>query len=91
MKILKPIITEKTMSDATKGKYTFKVAKSSKPQIAQEIEKTFKVNVQKVNIINTKPENKLIKGRFKATIKPYKKAIVTLKKGQKIEGYEVKE
>jgi large subunit ribosomal protein L23 len=91
MKILKPIITEKTMSDATKGKYTFKVAKASKPQIAQEIEKIFKVNVEKVNIINTKPEKKLIKGRFQATIKPYKKAIVTLKKGQKIEGYEVKE
>jgi len=91
MRILRPVITEKTMNYATQGKYTFEVAEANKPEIAKAIEKAFKVEVTKVNISISKPENKLIKGRFKATTKLWKKAIVTIKKGQKIEGFEVKE
>ena len=92
MIVNKPIITEKSMQDAANGKYTFKVSSSSnKPQIAKEIEKVYKVEVKKVNIIISKPEEKMVKGKYLSKIKSWKKALITLKKGQKIEGYEVKE
>lgn len=92
MIINKPIITEKSMQDATNGKYTFKVSKSAnKHQIAKEIEKVYKVKVEKVNIMVSKPETKTVKGKYLSTIKSWKKALITLKKGQKLEGYEVKE
>ncbi|MDO8686695.1 MAG: 50S ribosomal protein L23 [Candidatus Berkelbacteria bacterium] len=92
MIINKPIITEKSMQNATNGKYSFKVSKSAnKHQIAKEIEKVYKVKVDKVNIMIQKPETKIIKGKYASTIKSWKKAMITLKKGQKLEGYEVKE
>ncbi len=84
--ILGPIVSEKSMSDASKGKYTFKVSKkATKKDIRKAIEEQFKVNVLKVSTIT-------IKGRsVKAGIKriesfkePFKKAILQLKEGQKI-------
>lgn len=93
MKILiRPMITEKAMAMAAGSKYVFEVATSAnKHQVSQSIKEIYKVDVVKVNAIRIKSEEKLIRGRYKATIKAKKKVIVTLKKGQKIEGFEVKE
>ncbi len=90
--VLKPIITEKSMQDSTKGKYVFQVDfKANKHQIAENIENVYKVDVIRVNIIKVGSEEKTIRGRYKIKTRPWKKAIVTLKKDQKIEGFEVKE
>ena len=83
--IRNPIITEKATILSEQNKTVFKVhAKANKKNIKRNIEKLFKVNVIKVNIINRKPKLKLKQGR-KTFKTGYKKAIVTLKKGQSID------
>tara|TARA_B100001564_G_scaffold257097_1_gene218947 strand:- start:169 stop:462 length:294 start_codon:yes stop_codon:yes gene_type:complete len=83
--IRSPIITEKATILSEQNKTVFKVhAKANKKNIKRNIEKLFKVNVIKVNIINRKPKLKLKQGR-KTFKTGYKKAIVTLKKGQSID------
>lgn len=90
--LIRPIITEKSMLQVSEGKYTFKVAPNvNKHQIAQSIETIYKVEVIEVNIIKVKSVKKMVKGSIKATDRGFKKAIVKIKKGQKIEGFEVKE
>lgn len=90
--LVRPIITEKSMSMAAESKFVFEVAlAANKPQIAEIIEDIYKVEVLKVNVIRKPSEEKIVRGRFLATSKEKKKVIVTLKKGQKIEGFEVKE
>jgi large subunit ribosomal protein L23 len=80
-----PTITEKATSLSEFNKIVFKVNDgASKNTIKRTIEKIFKVNVIKVNTINTKGKTKLIKGK-KSIKSGYKKAIVTLKKGQSID------
>lgn len=93
MKVLiNPIITEKAMQDVGNSKYTFQVASDvNKHQIAQAIKEIYNVEAIKINIIKIKSQKKLVRGKTLATDRGYKKAIVTLKKGQKIEGFEVKE
>ena len=83
--IRSPIITEKATILSEQNKTVFKVhKKANKKTIKKNIEKLFKVNVVKVNIINQKPKLKLKQG--KKTVKSgYKKAIITLKKGQSID------
>ena len=83
--VISPNITEKSTSLSEFNKIVFKVnKKASKNVIKRSIEKIFKVNVIKINTINIKGKNKLI--RNKKSFKPgYKKAIVTLKKGQSID------
>lgn len=89
--LISPLITEKSISRVADGRYSFKVAaKANKPLIAEAINHLYKVNVVKVNIIRMKDENVLIRGRYPARKKGCKKAIVTLKKGQKIPGFEEK-
>ena len=84
-KILSPIVTEKSTSLSEQNKIVFKVPnKSNKFILKKNIEKIFKVNVVKVNIINKQPRKKITRGK-KVKIKGYKKAIVTLKKGQSID------
>ena len=84
-KIISPIVTEKSTNLSEQNKIVFKVpSKSNKNNLKKNIEKIFKVNVIKVNIINKKPRIKLTRGR-KVKIKGYKKAIITLKKGQSID------
>jgi len=84
-KILSPVVTEKTTNLSEQNKIVFKVpADSNKKNIKKNIEKIFKVNVTKINIINKKSRNKLTRGR-KIRVIGYKKAIVTLKKGQNID------
>ena len=83
--IISPAITEKATSLSEFDKVVFKVHKgASKSSIKKSIEKIFKVNVIKVNTINFKAKTKLV--RNKKSSKPgYKKAVVTLKKGQSID------
>ena len=84
-KILSPIVTEKSTSISEHNKIVFKVpAKANKKNLKKNIEKIFKVNVTKVNIINKKNRIKITRGK-KIKVKGYKKAIITLKKGQNID------
>ena len=80
-----PIITEKATILSEQNKTVFKVhEKANKYTIKKNIEKLFKVNVIKVNIINQKSKTKMRQG--KKSHKPgYKKAVITLKKGQSID------
>ena len=83
--IRNPIITEKATILSEQNKTVFKVhEKANKKSIKKNIEKLFKVSVVKVNIINQKTKIKLKQGR-KSYKSGYKKAIVTLKKGQSID------
>ena len=84
-KVLSPIVTEKSTSLTEQNKIVFKVPfKSNKSILKKSIEKIFKVNVVKVNIINKSSRNKVARGR-KVKVPGYKKAIITLKKGQSID------
>ena len=83
--IRQPIITEKATILSEQNKTVFKVhSKANKTTIKKNIEKLFKVNVIKVNIINTKTKIKLKQGKTSKK-SGYKKAIITLKKGQSID------
>ena len=84
-KILSPIVTEKSTNISEQNKIVFKVpGKVNKKIVKKSIEKIFKVNVTKVNIINKKNRIKITRGK-KIKVKGYKKAIITLKKGQNID------
>tara|TARA_Y100000591_G_scaffold321690_1_gene337043 strand:+ start:833 stop:1126 length:294 start_codon:yes stop_codon:yes gene_type:complete len=84
-KILSPVVTEKSTNMSEQNKIVFKVPNTSNKKIIKKsVEKIFKVNVTKVNIINKHSRNKISRGR-KIKVKGYKKAIITLKKGQTID------
>jgi large subunit ribosomal protein L23 len=84
-KIIAPIVTEKSTNLSEQNKVIFKVhAKANKNNLKKNIEKIFKVNVTKVNIINKKTRMKITRGK-KVRVKGFKKAIITLKKGQNID------
>ena len=83
--VISPNITEKSTSLSEFNKVVFKVHKgASKNSIKKSIEKIFKVNVIKINTINLKGKSKMVRNK-KAYKSGYKKAIVTLKKGQNID------
>ena len=83
--ILSPLVTEKSTNLSEINKVVFKVnSLADKKSIKKSIEKIFKVNVVKINIINKQSRFKTAKGK-KVKIQGYKKAIVTLKKGQNID------
>ena len=83
--IISPTITEKATSLSEFNKIVFKVHEgASKNSIKKNIEKIFKVNVVKINTINLKGKTKMVRNK-KAYKSGYKKAIVTLKKGQSID------
>ena len=83
--IISPTVTEKATFLSEYNKVVFKVHKgASKNSIKKNIEKIFKVNVIKVNTINYKGKTKIVRGK-KTYKNSYKKAIVTLKKGQSID------
>ena len=84
-KILSPIVTEKSTNLSEQNKIIFKVPhKTNKINLKKNIEKIFKVNVTKINIVNKKTRIKTT-NRGKKKIPGYKKAIVTIKKGQNID------
>jgi large subunit ribosomal protein L23 len=83
--IRQPIVTEKATILSEQNKTVFKVhSGANKNSIKKNIEKLFKVTVIKVNIINTKKKQKIKQGKL-STKPGYKKAIITLKKGQSID------
>ena len=83
--ILNPLVTEKSTYLSEMNKVVFKVNSSAdKRSVKKSIEKIFKVNVVKINIINKQRRIKIAKGK-KVKVQGYKKAIVTLKKGQNID------
>ncbi len=83
-KIKSLVYTEKSNKQVADGKYQFHVdAQCNKDEIASLIKKSFGVEVEKVNIINTKSKAKRFKG-IEGKTAAFKKAIVTLKKGQAI-------
>jgi len=84
-KILFPVVTEKSTNLSELNKITFKVPDgANKKNLKKNIEKIFKVNVIKINIINKQNRTKLTRGK-KVKVSGYKKAIITLKKGQSID------
>ena len=83
--ILSPLVTEKSTNLSEMNKVVFKVnSLADKKSIKKNIEKIFKVNVIKINIINKQRRIKIARGK-KAKVRGYKKAIITLKKGQNID------
>ena len=84
-KILSPLLTEKSTNLSEQNKIVFKVPNSAnKVNLKKNIEKIFKVNVTKINIINKQNRKKITRGK-KIKVPGYKKAIITLKKGQSID------
>lgn len=87
----KPIITEKTQLLNASGKYTFQVERAAnKIQIASAIEKMYGVTVEKVNTITQIGKKKSRMTRTKMSsgkTSTFKKAIITLKKGELIDFY----
>jgi large subunit ribosomal protein L23 len=86
--IIKPVVTEKTMNLLADNKYTFLVdKKSNKTEIKNAIEDIFKVKVDKVSTMVVKGKPKRM-GRFEGRTSDRKKAIISLKPGQKIKLFE---
>ena len=87
--LIRPVITEKFAADAESPKYMFEVHReANKLEVAREVAKRFKVEVAAVNMIVQKGKFKAQltkKGRFEGRTQDWKKAIVTLKTGHKID------
>ena len=84
----RPIITEKNTTLQGQNKYAFEVAvKANKHQVKQAVEKAFKVEVVAVNMIAVPGKTRRV-GRRQVKTSPWKKAVVTLEAGQKIEFFE---
>ncbi len=90
--ILRPVISEKSMDQTNKSKYTFAVADgANKLQIKAAVQELFKVTVVNVNVLTTKPKEKSRnrrRGRQVGFTSPWKKAVVTVKAGDSIEFFE---
>ncbi len=90
--VLRPIISEKSMDEAQHFKYTFAVHDdANKIQIKAAVEELFKVNVTAVNVLMTQSKQKrggTRRSRVAGRTTPWRKAIVTLVSGQKIEFFE---
>jgi large subunit ribosomal protein L23 len=79
------MVTEKSTNLSEQNKIVFKVAAgANKINLKKNIEKIFKVNVTKINIINKQNRTKITRGK-KVRVSGFKKAIITLKKGQSID------
>jgi large subunit ribosomal protein L23 len=90
--VLRPVISEKSMDETQRGKYTFRVhSDANKFQVKQAIEELFKVDVVTINVLTTKAKEKSRnrrRARIKGFTSPWKKAVVTIASGQKIEFFE---
>jgi len=86
--IKQPVISEKSILQGAVSKYTFLVnSNATKQQVVGAIKNLFKVDVTDVNIVNQKGKVKTYR-RIQGTRASQKKAIVTLKAGQKINLFE---
>jgi len=93
--VIRPVISEKSMDESQRGKYTFEVhPDANKIQIKAAIEELYKqekVTVVGVNVLTTKPKEKrrgTKRGRIVGHTTAWRKAVVTLAAGQKIEFFE---
>jgi large subunit ribosomal protein L23 len=90
--VVRPVISEKSLDETQRGKYTFRVhPDANKLQVKQAIEELFKVDVLDVNVSTSKAKEKSRnrgRGRQVGWTSPWKKAVVTLAAGQKIEFFE---
>jgi large subunit ribosomal protein L23 len=88
----RPIVTEKITGLQERRQFSFEVSlDANKIQIAQAVEKKFKVTVTSVRTMTVKGKRKTQltrKGRFEGRKNTWKKAIVTLKEGDKIDYFE---
>ncbi|MDI6892640.1 MAG: 50S ribosomal protein L23 [Actinomycetota bacterium] len=88
--IVRPVVSEKSYGLIEQNKYTFEVhPKAKKTEIRQAVEEIFNVAVTDVNTISVKGKPKR-RGYTAGRTKNWKKAIVTLKEGQRIEFFETK-
>jgi large subunit ribosomal protein L23 len=84
----RPLITEKSTDLQTINKYAFEIAEeANKPLVKQAVEKAFKVKVTGVNVVTVPGKTRRV-GRRQVLTRPWKKAIVTLQAGDKIEFFE---
>ncbi len=90
MKLI-PILTEKSLGEAKKGKYTFLVdSDMNKPDVKCVVDTVFKVHTRQVRIISSRGGTKKnLRGKIQR-IAPKKKAIIVLKAGEKIDLFEEK-
>lgn len=91
--LIKPLITEKSMQDAAIGRYTFAVdIDANKSQIAQEAKKAFGVTVVSIKTVTVKGKSiRVGEKRMESRTSPWKKAIIEVAKGQKIDLFDVTE
>ena len=86
--IIRPIISEKSYAGIENNRYTFEVDKrASKPEIRDAVAEVFKVTVTKVNTMRVPGKTRHLRGSTGST-RSWKKAVVTLKEGDKIEFFE---
>lgn len=84
----RPLVTEKLTFLQAEGKYAFEVARgANKTQIKQAVEKAFNVEVTGVNVMTVHGRSRRVGRRF-IPAHPWKKAVVSLKPGDKIELFE---
>jgi large subunit ribosomal protein L23 len=90
--VLRPVISEKSMDQTQRGKYTFRVhADANKLMVRQAVEELFKVDVVSVNVLTRRAKEKTRgrrRGRNRGWTSPWRRAVVTLAEGQKIEFFE---
>ena len=88
--VMRPVISENAMNQQMLGKYVFKVAVcANKSEIADSIKAIYGVDVEKVNVVRYKAESKMFRSK-QGQKKQFKKAIVTVVKGQTIEMFKEK-
>lgn len=86
--VRRPLITEKATLIKEQNRYAFEVVKAAdKRQIKEAVEAAFKVNVVKVNVMRVPGKMRRV-GKRQAMTPSWKKAVVTLQAGQKIEFFE---
>jgi large subunit ribosomal protein L23 len=86
--LIKPVVSEKSYNQITENRYTFRVHPDAhKTQVRQAVEELFDVKVTSVNIVQM-PAKPKRRGMIKGTKSGWKKAIVELKAGDKIEIFE---
>jgi len=86
--IIRPIISEKSYAGIEHNRYTFEVDKrASKPEIADAVAEVFNVTVTRVNTMRVPGKSRRLRATAGVT-RTWKKAVVTLKEGDKIEFFE---
>lgn len=87
--IVKPVLTEKSTASRDHDKYVFEVDKrANKNEVTRALESIFKVTITQCNIVNVKSKPRRLRTKSFGKTRTWKKAIVTLAKGQKFPFYE---